>query len=505
MNTIDVERRLETLAANSASPDLPLAILDRLAQLEAGVDLEPVQISTVRSIHRASGRNGRRFLLLGVAATLAIAGSLVYAAGNLNKPAPLPTPPVTLGQWHQIHTFTGSDYDQFENVSLSWQNGEIVGVATGHDKFDLGMTCILRSKDGTNWTCSELPKPPDLCSIDTCLESVSVAVSNGSWVATGVANTTDGRAMSLTWTSPDGITWTERTSLRVAIGDSTGYVVAYGYSSFPTDLLATRYGFVRVAAMSAPLPAGANDLMTSTDGTTWQSARVAAGSLPMLGADMAASPNGYLAVGMCATTDVSGTRACAAYSTDGESWTMSYPGAGAPPATADRLWSSGIPVYFGGHWVTHLATSEAASDGTSGFYEADSTDGLHWTITSRPYQNGLQNAFSGDQSQTYYPVYSLPGTSGEWGIGGAGIYRFDPSPTALHFPIVIPTEDPHTYWSQLGADWQQVGDGPVGNPLTIVDTPTQLIAILAVYPDGTGPSIPQTVNPTVSVWAATKH
>jgi len=506
MNTIDVERRLEALAAGSASPDLPLPILDRLSDLEAGVDAQPVRISTVRGIHRGSSRNGRRFLLLGVAATLAIAGSLVYAAGNLNKPAPLPTPPVTLGQWHQIHAFTASDYDQFEHVSLSWQNGEIVGVATGNDKDGLGATCVLRSKDGTNWSCSELPKPADLCTVNACVQIVSVAVSKGAWVATGIANTTGGKAISLTWTSPDGVTWTERPSLRVTIGDSIGNVAVIGFSSFPTNLLATRYGFVRSGSVVAPLQAPSVDgLMTSSDGANWQPANLTPGSPQMLYAYLAASPYGYLAMGMCATTAGSGSRACAAYSTDGENWTTSYPGTGATVAASDTLSAYGLPVFRGGRWVTDLLRV-TPSDGTRAGYEADSTDGINWTIRSLPGLTELQTAFSSDQSQTYYPAYSLPDTDGTWGIGGAGVFAYTSSSASdAALPPTPAIDDPYTYWSETGSDWVKVSSGPVGNPLAIVDTPTQLIALIAVYPDGTGPGNPPGTYPSVSVWAATKH
>lgn len=146
------------------------------------------------------------------------------------------------------------------------------------------------------------------------------------------------------------------------------------------------------------------------------------------------------------------------------------------------------------------------SDGTRAGYEADSTDGINWTIHSLPSLTELQTAFSSDQSQTYYPAYSLPDTDGTWGIGGAGVFAYLSSYASGAASQTAPSiEDPYTYWSQTGSDWVKVSSGPVGNPLAIVDTPTQLIAFIDVYPGGTGPGNPPGTNLTVSVWAATKH
>jgi hypothetical protein len=509
MNTNDVERRLESLATTSANPELPLAVLDKLARLEAGnVVTAPLRVAWVPGEHEASKRSVRRFMLLGLAATLTLTGGLVYAVANQNKPNPAPTPPVTLGQWQQIHAFSGSPYDQFESVSLSWQNDEIVGVANGHDKFDLFQSCVLQSKDGTDWTCAELPKPADLCSTDSCASNIEVAVTHGVWVAAGLVQDQGSgggaalpSATSLTWTSSDGAAWTEQASQRLA--NYGGAAVLYIYSAPPTDLLATRYGFVRGGAVTGTLAPGANVLMTSTDGTSWQPARMSAGSMPMSSAALAASPNGYLAVGICQLAAAS-TRFCAARSPDGETWTTSYPAASAASGLGDRLQAAGKPAFFGGQWVVSMATmadfrntNTIPSD--SGYYEAVSADGLNWTIDQRPSPSLLQNAFS--DYGTYYPAYSQPGSTGEWAISGAGTAGTDGLPT---FPI-FPKEEPHTYWSQSGDSWHQVGPGPEGYPLALVETPTEVIAFIATYPDGTGANNYPSVIPTVSVWAATKH
>jgi hypothetical protein len=508
MNTNDVERRLEALAAASANPDLPPAILDKLARLEAGsVVMTPLQVQRVPAERRASKRSVRGLMLLGLAATLTLTGGLIYAVATQNKPNSSPTPPVTLGQWQQMHTFSGSPYDQFETVWLSWQNDEIVGVANGHDKFDLFQSCVLQSKDGTDWTCANLPKPADICSTDSCATNLEVAVSNGAWVATGLvqnqgaSGTALPPATSVTWTSSDGTTWTEQPGQRLP--NYTGAAVLYIYSAPPTELLATRHGFVRGGTAIGTLAAGANVLMTSTDGVTWQPARLSAGSLAMSSATLAAGPDGYLAVGTCAATTGSSNQPCAAHSPDGETWTTSSPAAGATSGLADRLQASGNPAFFDGKWVVSMVTHmDISGTGTmpsdSGYYEALSADGLNWTIQQRSYPTRLENAFS--DYGTYYAVVSQQGTSGLWAISGA-----ESSGTAEPTIPYLPPDAPHTYWSEEGTYWQRITAGPEGYPLAIVETPTQVLAFIAAYPAGSGPDSYPNVIPTVSVWAADKH
>jgi hypothetical protein len=134
----------------------------------------------------------------------------------------------------------------------------------------------------------------------------------------------------------------------------------------------------------------------------------------------------------------------------------------------------------------------------SGYYEALSADGLNWTIQQRSYPTRLENAFS--DYGTYYSVISQQGASGLWAISGAESSG-NAEPT---FPY-LPSEAPHTYWSEEGTYWQRIIAGPEGYPLAIVETPTRVLAFIAAYPAGSGPDSYPNVIPTVSVWAASKH
>ena len=517
MNTNDVERRLEALAAASASPDLPPAILDKLARLESGaVDMTPIRLASRHRHRPTSPESLRRLMLIGLAAALTLTGGLAYALANQPKPIPSPTPPVALGEWHQVHTFTGSAYNQYETVSyLSWQNDEIVGLASGHDSFDLYQTCVLQSKNGIQWTCSELPKPTDLgCTTETCARGIGVAVKDGHWVATGLVSSAAGASGSATlvvWTSGDGVTWTEQPSARLSYYGAAPNV--YLYEAAPIVLLATPYGFVRAGSAPGTLPQGSNILMTSRDGVAWEPAAMAPGSAPTTIAALSSDPTGgYLALGSCRMPDQT-VRDCSAHSADGETWTTSYPTGSASSQLGSRLGLSSNPARVGGKWLVGLSTyrqdvvvnSTAVDD--SGYYVATSADGLNWTVSPRPWPLLLQNTSSADGTEAFYPVYSEPGPSGSWAIAGGDepwsttLATYDPSAA----PPTMPVESAHTYWSDDGIFWQRVANGPTGNPVAMVETPTQIVTILAAYPQGGGPFTYPASSAIVSVWVADKH
>ena len=113
--------------------------------------------------------------------------------------------------------------------SVTYGNGLFVAVSEGG-----GTSQIITSPDGTTWTSRTSPNS---------LRWHAVAYGNGLFVA--VARTGDGTNQVMT--SPDGFTWTARTS--AAGGDWRG--VGYGNGLW----VATKYS--------------ANEVMTSPDGITW--------------------------------------------------------------------------------------------------------------------------------------------------------------------------------------------------------------------------------------------
>jgi hypothetical protein len=490
MNTNDVERRLEALASASADPDLPPAILDQLARLEAGSDLRPVHVGEVRRQRTASGRNARRLMVLGLAATLALTGGLIYAVATQNKPGPSPTPSVALGPWQQVNDFGPIVSSQFQSVSLTWQNDEIVGVANGKDRFDLYQSCVLESPDGTVWTCDELPKPADFCTTyDPCLHATSIAVSGGRWAAMGYVT---GPGQQLMWTSPGGGNWVEQPSAREGF-----YQGSYDNtidSPHPHYLMATSYGFVR-SGVTLALPDDANALMTSVDGAHWQPAELSAGSSRLSSASLGYDPKGgYLALGYCVVADPrTETHVCAASSRDGRVWTTSEPAASAAAPLVNLLRTSVNPAYRDGRWVAYLTTQVTHTDtGVSrDWFEITSPDGINWSMSPTPIPKFVEPTISG------LPVFSLPGPSGTWAINSSSPIALPVGTNAYTPP---PVTSPTTYWSATGLYWQPVAGAPAGVPLAVVETPSQLVEMVAVYPDGDFSAAPD-----VSVWAAAKH
>jgi hypothetical protein len=525
MNTNEVERRLEALAAGSASPDLPLAILARMAELEGGgATLLPVVMDGATGFRRGrigGSRRARGLTLLGLAAVLAVAGGTIYVAGGhpTQKPLstssaslndqgqvkPLPTaPPFALGPWRQVHAFSdgwnfGSIWGGGPNagVWLSWQNGEIVGLAERYHVNDQ-LNCILQSKDGTDWTCSQLPTPTgEACGPGPCPTVGGLAYSNGRWIVVGSSDFRNPRDSSaggfdspftiLTWTSTDGTTWSEQPGARSApvfVG-----MLPDTQNITPPQLLATNDGFVMSRCANPSQPG----LWTSTDGTSWQPASYAPGSqtitCPRLGGGSGA---GYVAIGYCQSGVMPG-HDCVAFSVDGKTWTTSDPAAGASPEVAAHLRiMPPLATYVAGQWIVDLDTA-----GDGGNYQASSPDGLHWRLAPASWPDLLSTPPGVNESDYHPAAYSPLGASGYWAVhngphafynsaGASPVYELKPAAAS-------------TYWSATGMHWQTVAAAPPGWPLAVVETPTSLVAIMI------GDRQPGATSATETVWVSAKR
>jgi hypothetical protein len=510
MNTDNIERRLESLAEGSADPDLPHAILDRLAQLEAGAtSASPIGMSRAPRLHRVDvggGTRARGLMLLGMAAALALVSGLAYFAGSHTVvPQPKATPttyigtfapglqdaPPSLGSWKKIYTF--SDGWKFGNgsdnvITLSWQSGEIVGLTERHNDSVPQQTCVLQSKDGTSWTCSELPAPTGVvCGKGSCFAATGVAVNHGRWVVVGsngwVDPTGPYTSTMLTWTSTDGTNWTEQPSAR-----STPTYWGIGLA----QVVATNSGFLTSRCGS---DTNQQALWTSTDGTTWQPARTAPGSLTITCATLGAGAGdgaGYMAVGTCNDGTRTG-RDCVGYSADGQTWTSSDPRDAAPPALATRLSIVPVaPTYVGGRWIAYLSPADGRDDGL-GNYQASSADGTDWTLAHAAWPDYLID-ISTNPTDFHPAAYSPLGVSGYWAVHNGPTSHYVGSSASAGYREV--PADPSTYWSPTGRSWQPVSTAPPSWPMAVVETPSGLVAIM-----GTGSA----GSPVVSVWTARIH
>lgn len=503
MNTQEVELRLEALAAASANPDVPEALFDRLAALEAGttdagVGTQPA-LGKVRAFPRERMSRRQTLLGLGLAATLMVAGSLAYAAGSQflrTNPTPLPhaTSTTSLGPWKNVAALGATK--QYQTVSLSWQAGQIVGLAQGVDAGGNPANCVLVSKDGRDWSCSPLPRPADLCALgDYCVVPGAVAVGNGRWIAVGgLMHTSAGDApaegsdtLLLTWTSSDGITWHEQTGARFPVG----------YQGMPgIQLLPTPTGFVMGGFKYAnPTEATDNALWTTTDGTSWKPVTFA-GSARIEQAWLSGDPTaGYVAFGNCLSTP-SIVRPCAAHSSDGVTWAISDPASTATSDLSGRFVfvNYGSGSKYEGRWVFYMTamTGDGTQTSDYGSYEASSTDGINWRVSRIP----------NPELYLYQATYSAPGAGNRWAMeypdSPAHIIPNVPSPAVSE----VPDWTQSTYWSEQGLYWQRVEPAATGRPVALVETPTELIAIMAIDPNGVRNTDD---TPTFSVWAAAKH
>jgi hypothetical protein len=494
MSTIDVEARLEHLAAASADPQVPEALWARLAQMSATPAVavkSRVSPAPLRLRSLGGGKSGRRTVtMLGLAATIALIGGVAFAAvGQITKTQPTPSgsiaPSVTLGPWSRVHTFSvaetgtyfvpdGSTGNGFS--PLRWQDGRIVGLGVGLNSDNMQATCVLSSVDGSGWTCGELPKPDGFDF--TALQSVSyvaAAVRGNHWVAVGGI----GPSTALTWVSSDGITWQEVKSARLN-----------GFS--PDNVLATADGFVMTGMRVDPSEAwsdpasgpigpqkltadGGPVIWTSGDGTSWQAANVTGGSGSSADAGLAYDPvGGYLALGQCNVS--AGWQLCAAHSADGKAWQ-----AADLPAPVEWRGTFGLtpnvfqkvqPVLRDGDWLFDLILPDPAALRDPTWSRYSSADGLHWTVTQLP-------------APASYPLGAATYPDGR------GVFKFG---SWVSFASEGTTDDSSTstYWSDLGRDWTRVSDLPPGTAIAAAITPTSVLVFMLSVGDA----------PTVTVWSA---
>jgi hypothetical protein len=514
MNTNDVERRLEALAAQSADPAVPKTLFDRLAVLEVDSPAATAswKIGSGPSTGHSHASRAKGVTALGLAAAFMLAGSLMYMAGGLHvdpKPSQSPHPtgpaptstgvagisdwynpgnPLTLGSWTKVHTFTGA-LDQYRNVSLSWQDGMIVGLADG---WDAGWrnTCVLVSKDnGHSWTCSELPRPGTCSgSRDNCIIPGAVGVRNGRWIAVAQLDPAlvEGNYTRLqTWTSGDGIHWNEQVGARFDIGTL--------YPEYPgvpyIQIVPTAWGFIlagyRYPASTSATPSA---LWTTTDGMSWQPVTVkGSGPLGRVQVD-GDSTSGYVAFGYCQvrtpTTNLSGqldpgSHVCAAQSNDGLNWTMTDPLGSLPTDVAESIQpatASGISRYAG-RWVMPLAYDPSSH--VRAYYEASSANGISWRVQRI-------NIRPNEESSTLYVCSRGPNG---WVAFGQDLDQY-------FYPSI--------YWSPNGFVAERIGPapeptGPRYAAHAIVRTPTGIVVIL--YRDPTGMNDPNQ-GLTLTAWYA---
>jgi hypothetical protein len=524
MNTNDIERQLETLAANAANPEMPLAILDRMAQLEAGTSTAGQSEANVVRLPRlrlgATSRS-RGLTLLGVAAILALVGGVMSVSGShpvQATPAPTqswsPPPslrvspvqpttalktPASLGPWRQIYTF-GSEFTfghiwgggPFQPVWLSWQDNEIIGLATRYRAPKAQQICVLQSKDGTDWTCAELPTPTgEACGPGPCPEVTGLAVHNGRWVVVGYSSfkspslgvESSDRLTLLTWTSDDGTNWSVQPNAPSPSDFITGTIVMGDPT--PPALLATGNGFLMSGCPNGNQPA----LRTSTDGTSWKPVTFAPGSMTMTCAHLGAgSPAGYMASGSC-WNDVIPSIECVAFSPDGLTWTTSNPTAGAPGLPGSlRLAGPDGPTYVDGQWVLPLYNGY-------NYYQGSSPDGINWTVSQAVPADFLSTEPGLSESDYHPPVFSQLASAGYWGLND-GPRRFDDPASAAGYSLV--PAGAGIYWSASGIQWRPVSNAPPGWPTDVVETPTSLIAFMTVEPGSAS-------SPVTSVWIADKR
>jgi hypothetical protein len=489
MNTNQVERRLEALAAQSADPAVPKALFDGLAALEAGhgEGTAAWKLSDDQS-HRASRTNRiKGITALGLAAAFVLTGSVVYLAGGpqlgprpsqtnrTTGPVPTltsmtpsinPSLPVSLGPWTQVQQFD-SMIGGYRPFHIFWQDGQFVGVASGVDESGRRAPCALHSFDGRSWTCAHLWPQGVKCPFDGCVNLNGIAVHDGHFVAVGSVDqcrTIGGSMTTVVWTSNDGVNWQEQTTAR------------FGSGFLGTYLLPTASGFVLTGGWqtnSGPV------IWTSSDGVTWRVAALTGGAGTMTSAWTVGNPAfGFLAQGNCNIGNVK--RICAAHSLDGLTWTISYPLAKAPAAIAPRLFlnlsgGSGM-AYMDGRWTIDFSTmfNDPKILPDSGWYTASSTDGVSWTVARLP-----------------DPTLSLVDEGESFGTPiGASMWTMDNPqfPARLFYRasgviqyLPIPGWTPGIYWSASGLNWVRVAASPAGVPVAIAETPTEVIAIMAGY------------------------
>lgn len=199
---------------------------------------------------------------------------------------------------------------------ITYGNGIFVAVST-----DGVNSRVMTSPDGITWTARTTPQQAWR----------SVAFGNGTFVAVATSGT-NSRVM----TSTDGITW----NTRVSAADNNWQSVTYGNSTF-----------VAVAGSGT-----GNRVMTSTDGTTWV-ARTSAADLNWV----SVTYGGDKFVAVADNTQPVGTPTAGVMtSTDGTTWTSQ------PITQTSAVWTG---VAYGGTTFVAVGTNAVMT----------SPDGVEWT------------------------------------------------------------------------------------------------------------------------------
>lgn len=233
-------------------------------------------------------------------------------------------------------------YDIVSGNGVNWRAGTTIlsryNIAYGNGKFVAvgeGSNLAYISTDGINWTTSTLP------SGSTSMAYYGIAYGNGLFVVGGYIN--NGTSTRVVITSPDGITWTQRTTPVAGSSSGEWYRFLYGNGIF-----------VAVANVVSTA-----SIMTSSDGITW-TARTHASASPL---SVCYGNGRWIAT-------ISGSTSTALTSTDnGVTWsTISLP--------SSCRWGS--VAYGNGIFVAVGAAN--ASPYTP--YAAYSTNGTTWYSTS---------------------------------------------------------------------------------------------------------------------------
>ena len=214
--------------------------------------------------------------------------------------------------------------------SITYGNGLFVAVSFGG-----AANGVMTSPDGVTWTNRTAPAG----------RWQAVTYGNGLFVAVGGnASTPSGYVM----TSPDGITWTLQT-LGAGLDDRTWYSVTSGNGKF--------------VAVSINGATPGHRVMYSTNGTAWT---IGTGAADNVWTSVGYGNGKFVAVSQA--TGVSGASRVM-YSTDGMAWSA---GTG---ATAAKTW---FTVTYGNGRFVAIANNRATDDVMT------STDGVAWTSGTTP-------------------------------------------------------------------------------------------------------------------------
>lgn len=296
----------------------------------------------------------------------------------------------TIGAWASATVSGGSDSTGAVAWSESLERAVCITGATA------GTNDFAYSDDGINWT------------------NVSTGLTNRAWrtvvwvdafslfVATSTPNALDTQSNSIA-TSPDGVTWTARTT-----PSETGASSELGWANLAASA-------TRVVVVPTPDPGPYTSVLISTNGTTYTETATSGAPERFLAIAYSSTLSLFVAVGRTNTlADL------AVYSSpDGETWTVRYTqAADASTAAPSIAWAAGLGMFVisrpgyegvltstnGTAWsftafaggasafvVWSLAWSEsrgvfiAVGDG-SGVGDGEdflySTDGLSWTLTA---------------------------------------------------------------------------------------------------------------------------